>query len=295
MESLELINSGLDAVEAIIQYLPKDAVGSDFMNKYVATRDIQKQAADRQKESLNNLIQTSRNMEDSTKEIQSLANSNVENLNDIYNTINSLSESIGKIEEEYRKYADQFQVLIKETEMITSFIGEIQKISSQTNLLSFNASIEAAHAGKAGAGFRIIANEVKKLSENTEKASSNMMTNVQTLFASITALEEETKANSENLTMLTKKAEDTLKSYEAVRSKNNESNRSVESFSYHIANNVTQINDIIENVQKTDDLNSETVSLFTDCASRNSMLFNDLYSFIYEIKSILEDLKKQQM
>lgn len=295
MESLELINSGLDAVDAIIKYLPKDAVGSDFMNKYVATRDIQKQTAERQKESLNNLIETSRNMEDSTKEIQDLANSNVENLNNIYTTINSLSESIGRIEADYRKYTDQFQVLINETKTITSFIGEIQKISGQTSLLSFNASIEAAHAGAAGAGFRIIANEVKKLSENTEKATAKIMNNVSTLVDSISSLEEETKANANNLKMLTKKAEETLTSYEAVRAKNSESNRSVENFSYHIANNVNQINDIIENVQKTDDLNSETVSLFTDCASRNSMLFNDLYSFIYEIKAVFEDLKKQQM
>lgn len=295
MESLDLINSGLDAVDAVIKYLPKDAVGSDFMNKYAQTRDIQKKASERQKESLNNLIQTSQYMEQSTSVIQNLANSNVENLNNIYSTISSLSESIGKIESEYRKYATEFQVLIDETKTITSFISEIQKISSQTNLLSFNASIEAAHAGNAGAGFRIIANEVKKLSENTEKATNKIMNNVSILVDSIKRLEAETMENSSNLTMLTKKADETLKLYDSVRSKNSESNHSVEGFGVQIANNVNQINTMIENIQKTDDLNAETVSLFTDCASRNSMLFNDLYSFIYEIKAIFEDLKKQNM
>jgi len=293
MESLELINSGLDAVDAIIKYLPKDAVGSDFMNKYAQNRDIQKEASERQKESLNQLIQTSHYMEESTTVIQDLANSNVENLNNIYATINSLSESIGRIEAGYKKYATEFQVLIEQTKTITSFISEIQKISNQTSLLSFNASIEAAHAGNAGAGFRIIANEVKKLSENTENATNKIMTNVSSLVDSIKRLEEETMENASNLTMLTKKADETLKLYDSVRSKNSESNHSVEGVSVQISNNVNQINTMIENIQKSEDLNAETVNLFTDCASRNSMLFNDLYSFIYEIKAIFEDLKKQ--
>lgn len=293
MESLELINSGLDAVQAVIKYLPKDAVGSDFMNKYATTRDIQKQQTEIQKESLNNLIKTSQYMDENTKVIQDLTNSNVENLNNIHSTIDSLRESIDKIEAEYKNYVAKFQGLIDETKIITNFIGEIQKISGQTNLLSFNASIEAAHAGAAGAGFRIIANEVKKLSENTEKATSQIMHNVSKLVDSITELEEETQANSSNLTMLSKKAEETLEMYDSVRVKNSESNRTVENFSSHISNNVNQINTIIENIYKSDELNAETVNLFTDCASRNSMLFNDLYSFIYEIQAIFEELKKQ--
>lgn len=293
MESLELINSGLDAVAAVLEYLPKDAVGSDFMNEYAATRDVQMQATERQTKSLNNLIRTSQYMSESASVIQDLTNSNVENLNSIHETIDSLRKSINKISKEYKGYVEKFQDLIQETRTINSFINEIQEISGQTNLLSFNASIEAAHAGSAGAGFRIIANEVKKLSENTEKATSKIMNNVSKLVDSITSLEEKTQSNSSNLEMLSQKADETLQMYDSVRSKNSESNHTVENFSSQISNNVAQINTIIENIHESEDMNAKTVNLFTECASRNSMLFSDLYSFVYEIKSIFEELKER--
>lgn len=291
MNSLELINSGLDAVDIVIKYLAKDAVGSDFMNQYVATRDVQKVASEKQTASLKDLIQSSTKMEENTREISAGADANMEGLNGIYSTINSLRDTTAKIEADYKKYVEQFQNLMMQTKTITGFISEIQKISSQTNLLSFNASIEAAHAGTAGAGFRIIANEVKKLSDNTEKSASKMQHNVAQLENSITELEEETKRNTENLGKLTEEVDATLQNYENVRLNNSANLQNMEAFASYISENVRKIDDMITTVEENEALNTKTVNLFADCASKNNMLFNDLYSFIYEIKAIFEALK----
>ena len=121
-----------------------------------------------------------------------------------------------------------------------------------------------------------------------------MMENVARLENSIKAMEEETAKNTNALNQLTKNAEFALKSYEQVMQKNNSASQSVQDFANHINDNVSQINSIINNVQETDDLNKETVNIFVDCASRNQMLFNDLYSFVYQIKAIFEDLKKAE-
>ena len=294
MESQILINSGITLVETLIAYLAKDAIGSDFLNNYLGGQSEQKKAAYAQKEALSRLIAASSEMNQSTDQITSRAEKNIERLNGIYDSISKLKESVERIEHEHRAYAEQFKNLISQTNDIRKLIDEISNVSEQTNLLSFNASIEAAHAGTAGAGFRIIANEVKNLSENTKKTTDRILENMKKLTKSIDELEMNTKSNSDSLHGLSKETEETLLGFDSVRKLNSANNSDVEQIGKTLSGNMRDMGMIVQNVQQAEDLNKQSLELFAESASKNQMLFNDLYSFVYEIKAIFEDLKLEQ-
>jgi len=95
----------------------------------------------------------------------------VNSLQDKVHTIASHSEELAATSEEINKQA---QHALEDSEKTNEVTDLIKSISRQTNLLGLNASIEAARAGQHGAGFNIVAQEVRKLSFETSSATENI-------------------------------------------------------------------------------------------------------------------------
>ncbi|WMJ80662.1 methyl-accepting chemotaxis protein [Clostridium sp. MB40-C1] len=105
---------------------------------------------------------------DMSRKISIMANEMQENFIDESEKINSMNSTMKTIKGAVEVSLDTVNTLKSSIEKINSEINSIYKISAQTNLLSLNASIEAARAGEHGKGFSIVAEEVKKLADQSK-------------------------------------------------------------------------------------------------------------------------------
>lgn len=86
---------------------------------------------------------------------------------------------------------DNTRLAVKNSGEVNKVAVFIREISEQTNLLGLNAAIEAARAGEAGAGFGVVASEVRKLSTGTKEATVNIERSLKDVQTSIQQMEQE--------------------------------------------------------------------------------------------------------
>ena len=288
----QLAKAQKDLVAYLISVCSTSSNISGFLKEYIARLTNDGGIYAKQQEALDHFSENSAKTKLEADNMMQITQSNSTALQNISEEFDKLNETIKKAQKERVEMDKKVQLLDDRIKEITKFIQNIQEVAALTNLLSFNASIEAARAGQAGKGFRIIANEVKSLAERTANISGNIDKKVHELQQDVNSIVAENNKHNEFMDSLQETAIDSSEKLTQI----NRDNKSNTEFMQDVIEQMnTNQETVFQAVNKAKEENLQQLGQIAERAAQNNIQTGDELSYLYQLKNMIEYFEQNRI
>lgn len=227
--------------------------------------------------------------------INSATNTTLNILSQSKQIISSLTDTSSANSKAMSEVSETISELNNNTKDILKILNKINKITKQTGLLSLNASIEAARAGEAGKGFSVVANEVRKLSEESKMASEEIKTIIDKVNNSIDISLEISASAQDAFKLELEKVNSTIVSFKEITESINNISLSMNDTKLSISvidKDKKYINDSINNIAVISQENTASTQEVTAEIQEQYQVNNTMLETSKNLNSKSEELKR---
>jgi len=236
-------------------------------------------------ENLQSTLTTSIEQAKNTKENIDATGTTLKNVN---TQIISLANQIAQSSQDELELSHKLEQLSNDAAQVKDVLSIISDIADQTNLLALNAAIEAARAGEHGRGFAVVADEVRKLAERTQKSLAEINSTISVIVQSINDASEHMSTNANTIESLSASAnqveEDITTSVEAIEFSITQVDETVDGYIDNSKTIESMIN-AVTRIEKISTQNKETIGEISTASLNLTTISSELSDLLQGYKT----------